>query len=196
MWNTGEYGRQSHVCVPRRFSRVQPFVTPWTVGRQAPLSVGFSRQEYWSGWLCLPPGDLPNPGIMPASLHLLPWQVDSLPLAAPGKPRQNHASPSMSMPSFSEPVNPLPYVVEITLQIEFTQGFWLGKLLLDYGVGFTRILRRGKLDGQRPRRRGDRGWGSGKAMWWWKLWDRDRGRDRMEDAGLKEGGQLLRSGKK
>ena len=48
-------------------SRVQLFVTPWTIARQAPLSVGSSRQEYWSGLPCPPPGDLPNPGIEPAS---------------------------------------------------------------------------------------------------------------------------------
>ena len=40
-------------------------VTPWTVARQAPLSMGFYRQEYWSGFLCPSPGDLPNPGIEP-----------------------------------------------------------------------------------------------------------------------------------
>ena len=45
------------------FSHVQLFVTPWTVDPQAPLSVGFSRQEYWSGLPCPPTGDLPNPGI-------------------------------------------------------------------------------------------------------------------------------------
>ena len=43
-------------------------VTPWTVDYQTPLSVGFSRQEYWSGLPCPPPGDLPNPGIEPTSL--------------------------------------------------------------------------------------------------------------------------------
>ena len=41
--------------------------TPWTVARQVPLSMGFSRQEYWNGWPCLPPGDPPNPGIDPRS---------------------------------------------------------------------------------------------------------------------------------
>ena len=41
---------------------------PWTVARQAFLSMGFSRQEYWNGLLCCPPGDLPDPGIEPASL--------------------------------------------------------------------------------------------------------------------------------
>ena len=40
---------------------------PWTVARQAPLCMGFPRQEYWSGLPCPPPGDLPNPGIKPAS---------------------------------------------------------------------------------------------------------------------------------
>ena len=49
-------------------SRVLPFVTPWTVARQAPLPMGFSRQEYWSGLPFPSPGDLPNPGITPASL--------------------------------------------------------------------------------------------------------------------------------
>ena len=42
--------------------------TPWTVAYQAPLSLGFSRQEYWSGLPCPPPGDLRNPGIKPTSL--------------------------------------------------------------------------------------------------------------------------------
>jgi len=50
------------------FSRVRLFATLWTVARQAPLSTGFSRQESWSGLPCPPPGNLPNPGIKPASL--------------------------------------------------------------------------------------------------------------------------------
>ena len=45
-----------HACILSRFSPVQLFVTPWTVARQIPLSVGFSRQEYWSGLLGPPPG--------------------------------------------------------------------------------------------------------------------------------------------
>ena len=44
------------------------FATPWTVAHQVLLSMGFSRQEYWSGLPCPPPGDLPEPGIKPASL--------------------------------------------------------------------------------------------------------------------------------
>ena len=50
------------------FSRLRLFETPWTVAQQAPLSMGFSRQEYWSGLPCPPSGDLPNPGMEPLSL--------------------------------------------------------------------------------------------------------------------------------
>ena len=50
------------------------------------LSMGFSRQEYWSGWPCPSPGDLPYPRIEPKSLRSPPWQAGSLPLAPPGKP--------------------------------------------------------------------------------------------------------------
>ena len=44
------------------------FATPWAVASQAPLSMGFSRQEYWGGLSCPPTGDIPDPGIEPASL--------------------------------------------------------------------------------------------------------------------------------
>ena len=57
------------------FSRVQFFVTLWTVNHQTPLSMGFSRQEYWSGLPFSSPGDLPNPGIKPGSPVL---QADAL----------------------------------------------------------------------------------------------------------------------
>ena len=63
------------VCMLNHFSRVQLFVTLWPVAHQAPLSMGFSRQEYWSGLPCPPPGDLPDPGIKPGSPAL---QADSL----------------------------------------------------------------------------------------------------------------------
>ena len=56
------------VCLLSCFSHVQLFVTPWTVAHQAPLSMRFSRQEYWSELPCPTPGDLPNPGIKPKSL--------------------------------------------------------------------------------------------------------------------------------
>ena len=57
---------------------------PWTIARQVPLSIGFSRQEYWSGLPCPPPGDLPNPGIKPRSPAL---QGDSLLSEPPGRPK-------------------------------------------------------------------------------------------------------------
>ena len=50
------------------FSCVRRFVTLWTVAHQAPLCMGFSKQEYWSGLPFPPPGDLPNPGIKPVSV--------------------------------------------------------------------------------------------------------------------------------
>ena len=72
-----------HACC--HFSCVQLFVTPRTVTYQAPLPMGFSKQEYWSGLPCPPPGDL-DPQIEPSSLCLLHKQVGSLPLAPPWKP--------------------------------------------------------------------------------------------------------------
>ena len=68
------------------FSHIQLFATPWTVAHQAPLSMGFSRPEYWSGLPCLSPGDLPNPGIESTSLCLWHQQVGFIPLAPSGKP--------------------------------------------------------------------------------------------------------------
>ena len=56
------------VFVLSRFSGVRLFATLWTVAHKAPLSVGFSRQEYCSGLTCPSSGDLSNPGIEPASL--------------------------------------------------------------------------------------------------------------------------------
>ena len=61
-------------------SRVRFFATPWTVAYQAPLSMGFSRQECWRGLPLLSPGDLPNPGIEPGSP---PLQADALPSEPP-----------------------------------------------------------------------------------------------------------------
>ena len=68
------------------FSCVQLFVTLWTAAHQAPVSMGFSRQEHWSRLICPPPGDLPDPGIEPHLLHHVHWQAGSLPLVPPGKP--------------------------------------------------------------------------------------------------------------
>ena len=78
------------VCVCARalscFRHVQLSATLWTIAHQAPLSVGFSRQEYWSGLPFPLPGDLSDPGIEPKFLPFLHWQVGSLPLEPPGKP--------------------------------------------------------------------------------------------------------------
>ena len=67
----------------KSFSHVQLFATPWTVAYQAPLSMGFSRQEYWSGVPFPAPGDLSDPGIEPLSAAL---QADSLPSEPAEKP--------------------------------------------------------------------------------------------------------------
>ena len=76
--NLSSTGRRQY----QLFSPVQLFATSWTVACQAPLSMGFSRQDYWSVWPFPPPGDLPNPGIEPGSLAL---QADSLPSESSGK---------------------------------------------------------------------------------------------------------------
>ena len=70
----------------KSLSRVRLFATPWTVAYQAPTSMGFSRQEYWSGLPFPSPGALPKPGIKPGSPAL---QIDALPSEPPGKPEGN-----------------------------------------------------------------------------------------------------------
>ena len=71
------------LCHAKSLQSVRLSATLWTVAHQAPLSMGFSRQEYQSGLPYPPPGDLPGPGIKLASLAL---QVDSLSTQPPGKP--------------------------------------------------------------------------------------------------------------
>ena len=68
--------------IVKSLSHVRLFATPSTVARQAPLSMGFSRQEYWSGLPFPSPEDLPDPGIEPRSLAL---QIDYLLSESPGK---------------------------------------------------------------------------------------------------------------
>ena len=75
-----------YLYVLSHFRHVQLFATLWTVAHQAPLAMGFSRQEYWSGLPCPPSGDLPDPGIEPASLMSSTLAGGFLPLAPPGKP--------------------------------------------------------------------------------------------------------------
>ena len=73
-------------CMLSRFSHVQLFVTLWTAACQAALSRGFSRQEYWSGLPCPPPGIFLTQGSNPCLLCLLHWQASPLPPAPLGKP--------------------------------------------------------------------------------------------------------------
>ena len=68
----------------KSLSHVRLFATPWTVARQAPLSMRFSRQECWSGLPFPSPGDLPDPGIEPGSPAL---ESDALTYDPPGKPK-------------------------------------------------------------------------------------------------------------
>ena len=70
----------------KSLTRVRLFATPWTVAYQAPLSMRFSRQEYWSGLPFPSPGDLPDLGIKPGSPAL---EADALTSEPPGKPTQN-----------------------------------------------------------------------------------------------------------
>ena len=72
----------------KSLSCVWLFATPWTVAYQAPLSMGFSRREYWSGLPFPSPGDLPDPGIEPGSPAL---RADALTSEPPGKPRFHEA---------------------------------------------------------------------------------------------------------
>ena len=81
---SGVFSRQHHnVCMLNHFSHVQLFTTLWTIAHQTLLSMGFSRQAYWSELPCPPPGDLPNPG---TELWSPTLQTDSLPSEPPGKP--------------------------------------------------------------------------------------------------------------
>ena len=78
-----EHNTKPKAPVLGALSQVRLFLTLWTVARQAPLSMDFSRQEYWSGLPFPSPGNLPDPGIKPRSPVL---QADSLPSEPPGKP--------------------------------------------------------------------------------------------------------------
>ena len=71
----------------KSFSRGQLFATPWSIAHQAPLSMGVSRQKYWSGLPFPSPGDLPNPEIEPSSPAL---QAGTLTSKSPGKPQRRH----------------------------------------------------------------------------------------------------------
>ena len=81
-------------------SIVSDSATLWTVAHQAPLSMGFPRPEYWSGWPFPPPGDLPNPWIKPGSPAL---QADSLLSEPPGRPLRDRRTLPNTPPSHPKP---------------------------------------------------------------------------------------------
>ena len=88
----GDYSHEIKRCLllgrkvkVKSLSHVRLSVALWTVAHQTPLSMGFSRQEYWSGMPFPSPGDLPDPEIKPESPA---WQVDSLPAELSGKPQR------------------------------------------------------------------------------------------------------------
>ena len=109
-------------------SCVQLFATLWIIARQAPMSMEFSRQEYWGGWPFLSPGDLPNPGIEPRSPAL---QADSLP-SEPGKPislnlTYTHKFLPLPFPYVAPPPTwplPIPLVVLFSVSMSL-HLFWL-----------------------------------------------------------------------
>ena len=79
---TAQFHASHTLAKVKSLSRVWLFATPWIAAYQAPLSIGFSRREYWSGLPFPSPGDLPNPGTKPSSPA---FQADSLPSEAPGR---------------------------------------------------------------------------------------------------------------
>ena len=90
------------MCVCSVASVMSDFVTPWIVAYQAPLCMGFPRQEYWSVLPCPPPGDLPNPGIEPTSLAAPVLQVDSLPLSYQ---KESESEVPQSYPTLCDPMD-------------------------------------------------------------------------------------------
>ena len=83
--------RQKKERKVKSLSFVQLFVTPWTIAYQRPRSMGFSRQEHWSGLPFPSPGDIPDPGIEPQSSTL---QADTSPSEPPGKPLAHECAQS------------------------------------------------------------------------------------------------------
>ena len=100
--------------IVKLLNRIRFFVTPWTVAYQAPQSMKFSRQEYWSGLLFPSPGDLPNPGIEPGSPTL---QTDALSSEPPGNAAADAKSlqscPTLCDPiDYSPPGSPVPGILQ------------------------------------------------------------------------------------
>ena len=108
-WSINEF-LISPASLPQSLSRVQLFVNLWTVARQAPLPMEFSRQEYWSGLPFPSPGDLPHLGIKPCSSA---FQADSLLSELPGKP----SSVQFSYSAVSDSATPWTIACQASLSI-------------------------------------------------------------------------------
>ena len=113
------------------FSRVQHFATLWTIAQQGPLSMGFSRQEYWSGLLCSPAGDLPDPGIKPMSPVVSALQEDSLTIEPLGRSLnvRHKAINSESRSGVSNSLQPMDYTVHWSLKARILEwvAFFLSR---------------------------------------------------------------------
>ena len=109
----------------KSLSRARLFATPWTVAYQAPPSMGFSRQEYWSGLPFPSPGYLPNPGIEPRSPT---FQVDALTSEPPGKPKNNVWDLSKSL-SFSSYLSPS-HIFGRKKSVWYSEPYWDGVVFL------------------------------------------------------------------
>ena len=113
----------------KSFSHVQLFVTPWTVAHQDPLSMGFSRQEYWSGLPFPSPGDLPDPGIEPRSPTL---QSDALTSEPPGKPRKAMTNLNSILKirdiTLVTKVHPIKAIVFLVVMYECESHIWMWEL--------------------------------------------------------------------
>ena len=115
-----------NTCVLSCFNHVWLFATLWTVAHRAPLSMGFSRQEYWSGLSWPPPEDLPNPGVEPTSPVFPASAGSSLPLAPPGNslvfvlespfPWYGHSH------SYRMPYHPSESVKQVTCPVEIPKA--------------------------------------------------------------------------
>ena len=93
--------------------------TPWTLSHQAPLSMGFPRQEYWSGFSFPSPGDILDPGIEPT---FPPWQADSLPISNQFYSSDQIRSVTQSCPTLCDPMNHSTPGLPVHHQLpEFTQ---------------------------------------------------------------------------
>ena len=103
-------------------SHVQLFATPWTVAQQVPLSMGFSRPEYWSGLPFPSPGELPNPGIEPRSPVL---QEDSLPSETPRKPYWEEGEWQTSKNSYQS-------ITTLLLFTVLSYFWWLSKVTIPH----------------------------------------------------------------